>query len=106
MSRKLGTIQKVRKETSAASARKLLQEVYATLFERINTLPDARSRDLVSGGLKWAAAHPFEISYEAGNKDSALQISPNLVGFQQVLQSISYQATQQSRKVRAITVDR
>ncbi|MGC1498101.1 MAG: DUF3800 domain-containing protein, partial [Sulfitobacter sp.] len=97
---------KARKETSAARARELLQEVYATLLERIDTLPDARSRDLVSGGLKWAAAHPFEIGYEAGNKDSALQISPNLVGFQQVLQSIADQAIHQSRKVRAITVDR
>ena len=95
-----------RKETSAARAKELLQEVFATLLERIDTLPDARSRDLVSGGLKWAAAHPFEIGYEAGNKDSALQISPNLVGFQQVLQSIADLAANQSRKVRAITVDR
>ncbi|WP_029058687.1 DUF3800 domain-containing protein [Stappia stellulata] len=95
-----------RQERHPARCAELLKEICATLLERVSWLPDQRSRELVSGGLKWAAANPFEIDYGVSNKDSALQISPNLVGFQQVLQSVAEQAARQSRKVRAITVDR
>jgi hypothetical protein len=95
-----------RQERNPAKSAQLLKEICSTLLERVNSLPDQRSRDIVSGGLKWAAANPFEIDFGAGNKDTLLQISPNLVGFQQVLQSIADQATRQSRKVQSITVDR
>lgn len=95
-----------RQEKNPARAAEALRAICASLQERINRLPDARSRELVSGALTWAAANPFEISYGAGNKDSALQISPNLVGFQQVLQYIAFQAQKQFRQVRQIVVDR
>lgn len=95
-----------RTEINPARAAEALQNLCATLQDRIHRLPDARSRELISGALNWAAANPFEISYGVGNKDSALQISPNLVGFQQVLQSAAAQAQKQSRQVRQIVVDR
>lgn len=95
-----------RQETNSARAAKALQRICATLQSRLYWLPDARSRELISGALTWAAANPFEIDYGAGNKDSALQISPNLVGFQQVLKSAADQAQKQSRQVRRIVVDR
>lgn len=95
-----------RQETNPARAAEALRTICATLQGRLSRLPDARSRELISGALTWAAANPFEISYGAGNKDSALQISPNLVGFQQVLQYIAIQARKQSKQVRQITVDR
>lgn len=95
-----------RQETNAARAAEALQGICAALQERLGRLRDARSRELISGALSWAAANPFEIDYGAGNKDSALQISPNLVGFQQVLQYIAIQARKQSRQVRKIVVDR
>jgi hypothetical protein len=94
-----------RVETNPARAARALQGLCSTLQDRIHRLPDARSRELISGALTWAAANPFEISYGAGNKDSALQISPNLVGFQQVMQSAAAQAQKQSRQVRRIVVD-
>lgn len=95
-----------RQETNPARAAEALRWICATLKERLHLLPDVRSRELISGALSWAATNPFEISYGAGNKDSALQISPNLVGFQQVLQYIGIQARKQSRQVRQIVVDR
>ncbi len=96
----------VRQERNPAKCAEQLKEICSVLLERVDWLPDQRSRELVSGGLKWAAANPFEIDYGVSNKDSALQISPNLVGFQQVLQHVAQQSARQSRKVRAITVDR
>lgn len=95
-----------RQETNPARAAEALRSICARLKERLHLLPDARSRELISGALTWAATNPFEISYGAGNKDSALQISPNLVGFQQVLQYIGIHARKQSRRVRQIVVDR
>lgn len=95
-----------RVEANAAVANAALQKVYAKLLERIHILPDERSRNLISDALNWAARNPDEISYHAGNKDIALQISPSLVGFQQVLAGIAMQSLKQSRKVREIVVDR
>ncbi|PJI85995.1 hypothetical protein BC777_2349 [Yoonia maricola] len=95
-----------RQETNPAKAAQALQSICSTLLDRVPHLPDARSQELVSGALTWAAANPYEIDFGSGNKDSALQISPNLVGFQQVLQYIAIQARKQSRNVRKIVVDR
>lgn len=95
-----------RQETNPARAAEALRAICATLQERLNLLPDARSREIISGALTWASANPFEIDFGVSNKDSALQISPNLIGFQQVLQSIAFQAKKQSKQVRQIIVDR
>lgn len=95
-----------RQQTNPAKSAASLRTICATLRERVHLLPDARSQELIDGALAWAAASPFEIDYGAGNKDSALQISPNLVGFQQVLQAIADQTWKQKRQVRKIVVDR
>lgn len=95
-----------RQETNPAKTADTLRGVCNTLQERLGRLPDARSREIISGALTWAAANTFEIEYGSGNKSSALQTSPNLVGFQQVLQYIAYQAQKQSTEVREIVVDR
>jgi hypothetical protein len=47
-----------------------------------------------------------EIQYGASNRESALQISPNLVGFQQVLHGIAATSASVGRTVRSIIVDR
>lgn len=95
-----------RQERNPERAAEALRNICATLQKRLHRLPDARSRELISGALTWATANPFEINYGADNKDSALQISPNLVGFQQVLQYIAFQARKRSRQVHQIIVDR
>lgn len=95
-----------RLDNNPARSAEALQNLCAKLQERIHRLPDARSRELISDALKWASANPLEIDYGVSNKDTALQISPNLVGFQQVLQSAAAQAQKQSRQVRQIVVDR
>jgi hypothetical protein len=82
-----------RREQNRARCTEKLQKLYAELLERVDSLPDVRSRELVSGAIKWAAANPEKISYGSGNHESTLQISPNLVGFQQVLQGIALQSS-------------
>lgn len=97
---------RARRERNPAKCAAMLIELCNKLLARIDRLPDERSREIVSGALKWAAANPHEISYGVGNTDTALQISPNLVGFQQVLQVIAQQSTARDKKVVRITVDR
>lgn len=81
-------------------------EVCEELRNRIHVLPDARSRELIDAALVWAVANMDKIEYGVSNRESALQISPNLVGFQQVLQGIADQAASMKRPVRSIVVDR
>ncbi|MCP2158605.1 DUF3800 domain-containing protein [Agrobacterium tumefaciens] len=95
-----------RRESNSARSASALVTICNALLSRIDRLPDARSRELVTDALKWAAANPFEIDYGVGNKDTALQISPNLVGFQQVMQVMAVQSNKKGRSIRKITVDR
>lgn len=97
---------KARRERNTARAAQMLTKLCHDLLARVDRLPDARSRELVSGALGWAAQNPHEISYGVGNYDSALQISPNLIGFQQVLHTIAIQSSARGQVVRKITVDR
>lgn len=95
-----------RRERNPQRCAAMLTGLCSDLLTRIDWLPDARSRELISGALRWAAAYPHEISYGVANYDTALQISPNLVGFQQVLQVIATQSAARRRQVARITVDR
>lgn len=97
---------KARRERNPARCATMLVKLCNDLLARLDRLPDARSREIISGALRWAAANPHEISYGVGNFDTALQISPNLVGFQQVLHLIARQSAARKKKVARITVDR
>lgn len=76
------------------------------LRQRLNRLPDARSREIIDGALRWTQSRPEAILYGASNSESALQISPNLIGFQQVLQGIALSSSGAGREVKSIIVDR
>lgn len=97
---------KARLEKNTVRCAKMLRDVHGRLLANINRLPDARSRELIDGAIRWADANPNEISYGVGNYDTSLQISPNLVGFQSVLYGIGRESTSVGKKVRKITVDR
>ncbi len=94
-----------RREKNPAKCADMLISVCETMLDRVKFLPDLRSREVVSGALKWAIANPFDIQFGVGNHDSELQISPNLIGFQQVLQTISEESGARRRPVKRIIVD-
>ena len=87
-------------------ANKLFVEVCETLLDRVHSLPDARSREIVSDSLKWAIKYPDEIHYNIYSKKDGLQISPNLIGFQSVLHGISNRLKKTNREAVSIVVDR
>lgn len=97
---------KARLERNPARCASMLRDVHRRILANIGRLPDARSREIIDGAVRWAEANPDEISFGVGNYDSSLQISPNLIGFQSVLQGIGFQSTAMGKKVHRITVDR
>jgi len=56
--------------------------------------------------LRWAAKIPDEIHYNVYDKKDALQISPNLIGFQSVLHGIASRLKLENSEATKIIVDR
>lgn len=81
-------------------------EVCNTLAARTHIIPDQRSRDIIGDALHWAAKNPEEIHYNVYDKKDALQISPNLIGFQSVLHGIASRLKLEKSEATKIIVDR
>lgn len=87
-------------------AHKLLIKVCETILGRVHSIPDARSREILTDGLSWAINHVSSISYNIDTKRDALQISPNLVGFQSVMHGIASRLEKAKCKASKVVVDR
>jgi hypothetical protein len=83
----------------------LVAEVCYQLLERVGSLPDARSRQLIGDALKWAAEHPGEVHYNAKTKESRRSVMPNIIGFQSVMIGIATRLLKGHRKASRIVVD-
>jgi len=92
--------------TNSSRAEKLLIEVCGTIVDRVGVLPDARSRELITDGLKWVINNPSQIGYNVDTKKDSLQISPNLIGFQSVMHGIASRLKKTKAKAAAVIVDR
>ncbi|MGH8422891.1 MAG: DUF3800 domain-containing protein [Pseudomonas fluorescens] len=97
---------KARLEKTPARANALLQQVCEIILQRVDILPDARSREIISDALKWAKKYPDEIHYNIFSNDNRLQISPNLVGFQAVLHGVASRLKDSGAAAAGIVVDR
>ncbi len=97
---------KARITTNNVTAEQLLTEVCSTIIGRVAYIPDARSREIIRDGLSWVIQNPDKIQYNADCKHDALQISPNLVGFQSVLHGIALRIRNTGKKAKRIVVDR
>lgn len=86
-------------------AQELLKKVCYSLRERLDRLPDARSRQLIGDVLTWAAQQPEEISYNVANKKAVLEVTPNMIGFQSVMHGIATRIKTDRRQASKIVVD-
>lgn len=86
-------------------AHPLMQQVCAELGGRLHRLRDARSRQLIGDALEWGAAHPKDILYNVRSKADMLQVTPNVVGFQFVMQDIARRVRKARREASRIVVD-
>lgn len=97
---------RARVEVNASRAQEMLVRVCDGLIERVPRLPDERSRTLIGDTLSWARNHPAEISFNVDDRKSALQVAPNIVGFQLVMLGIASQIREAGAPASRIVVDR
>lgn len=97
---------KARTDLNRDRANASLVEICSSLLARVNALPDARSREVISDALTWARENPEEIIYSVIDKDHLKQVSPNLVGFQLVLKGISSRCKKRKQIAQRIVADR
>lgn len=92
-------------ELDDAKAELELAAVCDELRARVGSLPDARSRQLISDTLGWASKNAPEIYYNTKTKKDRLEVTPNIVGFQAVMHGIAMRIKKHGRKESRITVD-
>lgn len=76
-------------ERNSAKAEDSLVKICAELRSRVCNSLDARSQQIITNALEWAATNPNKISYNIGSKAELLSITPNLIGFQSVMHGIA-----------------
>lgn len=84
----------------------LVSEVCYQLIERVDALPDARSRQLIGDTLRWAAEHPGNLHYNSKTKKDQLSVMPNIIGFQSVMMGIAGRLRKANKGAVRIVVDR
>lgn len=94
-----------RLELNDEKSEAMLVHVCQELAERTPSLPDARSTELITDALTWAAANPAKLSYNANTKKDRLSIMPNIIGFQSVMLGIAARLNKAERKASRIIVD-
>lgn len=82
-----------------------LIEVCEDLKSRLHDIQDLRLQEITKGALLWAQKNPDKIAYNASFKDHALQVSPNLVGFQHVMQGMANRTKSANKIAKRIVVD-
>ncbi|RLW64701.1 MAG: hypothetical protein B6D73_10740 [gamma proteobacterium symbiont of Stewartia floridana] len=92
--------------TNNEKAEQQLVDVCKEVISRVGVLPDKRSRELITDGMNWVVNNPSEIGYNVDAKKDALQISPNLIGFQSVMHGIAGRLEKTRAKAAAVIVDR
>lgn len=81
-------------------------EVCLELLRRVKFEPDQKIKKVLNDSLTWAAKNPDRIGYNVTSRKSALDISPNVIGFQFVMHGIAARVEEEGRGAVKIVVDR
>ena len=91
--------------TNDQKAEALLRKVCSQLLQRIPSLTDDRTKEIISDALNWTINNTEEIWYNAKSKSQTRDIMPNTIGFQQVLIGIAKRLRNSRHKDAKIIVD-
>ncbi|HDY4940609.1 TPA: DUF3800 domain-containing protein [Yersinia enterocolitica] len=80
----------------------LFRDVCKSLLSRVIHLRDARSLELITDALNWAATNFNQLGYNCKTNKEKLQIMPNMVGFQSVLHGICARLGAPNRRAKII----
>lgn len=93
-------------EKNDERARAKMAPFCMSLRTRVDLLPDARSRQIASEALQWAAANPEALEFTHQDKMGRKGHLPNMVGFGNLLAGIERQSNVWGRPVEVIKHDR
>ncbi len=93
-------------EKNNEKSRTQLVDVCTSILDRIDSIPDERSKQLISDTLNWTIRNPDRINYNAESKSMQLAVSPNLVGFQFVLLGVAQRLRSAGAAMKGLLVDR
>jgi hypothetical protein len=82
-----------------------MQAVCCELRGRLSRLPDARSRQLLGDAMMWAEKNAASICYNVASKKDALQVTPNIIGFQSVMYGIARRIGATGKQATRIVID-
>jgi hypothetical protein len=84
----------------------IISEVCSELLDRVHELPDKRSIEILTDGLRWARKNISSMDYNTYSKKDKLQTSPNIICFQSVMHGIAARLKASSSNAMLIIVDR
>lgn len=91
--------------TDAAQSEIIVAAICKELIQRISLLGDERIKNVFYDVFTWAKENAKKLSYNAIDKHDRKSISPNIIGFQQVLQFISERVRKLQLKKISVVVD-
>ncbi len=87
-------------------ARSKMADFCRLILPRVNDIPDARSREVMTNALEWAAENPEALQFVHSDKVGRKSHLPNIIGFGNLLAAIERQSALWGRKVEVIRHDR
>jgi hypothetical protein len=93
-------------EKNETKAKAGLPGICQSLLDRIDILPDQRSREVITAGLEWARDHPDAIHMHLDTNQARKGHMPNLVAFANLLEGLEGFSKRWARPVKRITHDR
>lgn len=96
------TPMRARLEAHDTRSELLFVEVCNALLQRCVRQRDARTRELITDALNWAANNFAQLGYNCKTNKDRLRIMPNMVGFQSVLHRICKRMGAPKRKAEII----
>lgn len=87
-------------------ARELIPGICATFLERIEYLPDARSREVIGDAFTWSQAHPGALDIFTSGRQAKNGHMPNMVAFKGLLDGLEHFSVRWKQPVRKIVHDR
>ncbi len=93
-------------DPNGGRALKAMTDFCSALRKRVDLVEDARSREIIAGGLDWAVRNPEALEFIHSSKIGRKGHLPNMVGFGNLLGGIEGQSNVWQRPVEVIKHDR
>jgi len=93
-------------EKSEARARALIPMICQAIIDRVDRLPDERSRQVITDALEWSKAHPEGLDFYQAGRQAKNGHMPNMVAFTNLLDGLENLSQKWKRPVRLIRHDR